>query len=445
MACVSPVSDLTSFEGGLGQGVLSNAPEPKELQSKLNCFRSKWFVQGGCGCWCFVLLARALPQLFACRLLAGTVSDMSGKSVASRAGSSSARRPNVGDQLIRSVDTCEAAARLLQDGAVVSAADAIRSVSEHLLRVTDGSLEDVVPNALSKFVSSLPSVRQNLTLHRYVSKGDFAAELKDVFLGSPGHSGCELQSLVTDLSAGEHGSLVASLFDALVTFESHKHINLVWHQAHRYAPRMRRDPEDLFGWGWHGLKVSLTRYDPTRNAFSTYACACIVSKIRDGVRAEMPVVKKMLTLRNKVSSAEAELVAEMGRAPTMQEIADAIGEDLERLKLLQVQLAIADSSSLDELTSFEDDREFTPGWLADEAELPEDAAVESDRRDRVRSAIGRLAPEDGRLVEMLVVDQLPLRVVAERLSLTQRQLRAQRERVFALLADELADLADVRA
>jgi RNA polymerase sigma factor (sigma-70 family) len=362
------------------------------------------------------------------------------KQAASRRGSSTARRPNIADQLARTVAACLASERLLNAGTVLSAREAARAVAAVLGSRTVGEVSELVPLAISQLASELPAVRTNLTLHQYLSSGRLFAELSDAFSGAEGSDGSDLAAQVA--AADRAGLDGAGLLDALTTLESHRHINLVWHQAHRYAPRLRRDPEDLFGWGWHGLKVALGRYDPTRNAFSTYACACIVSKIRDGVRAEMPIVKKMLTLRNKVNAAELTLVADLGRLPTLQEVADHLGEDVDRLKLMQVQLALADSSSLDELTHFDDDGSFTPSWLGDEGPSTEELVLRADREQRVHAALGGLDGFDARLVQLLVVEQRPLRQVCTELGLTPRQLRSHRERVFAVLASELADLAE---
>ena len=368
-----------------------------------------------------------------------TVTAMTVQAAASRRGTSTARRPNVADMLGRTAAVCVAAELLLNDGRVVSRSLVASYVATHLPSRTVGDLRGELTRLVSQFASSLPKVRANLTLDRYVSSGRLRADLAAAFDQVEAVDGSDLPSAVAAVSAD--GLDGVALLDAVVVFESHRHINLVWHQAHRYAPRMRREPEDLFGWGWHGLKVALTRYDPTRNAFSTYACACIVSKIRDGVRADMPIVKKMLTLRNKVSAAETALMVSLGRLPTLEEVASHLSEDVERLKLLQVQLALADSSSIDELTRDDSDSEFTPSWLADGDDSPEDLAERSERADRVRSALCGLDEFDARLVQLLVVEQEPLRSVCAELGVTQRQLRQHRARVFSLLAGQLADLA----
>jgi RNA polymerase sigma factor (sigma-70 family) len=367
---------------------------------------------------------------------------MTAQAAASRRGTSTARRPNVADMLLRTAAVCVACERLLNDSAVVSRAAVAAHVVRELPTRTVGELRDELTVLVSRFVSTLDTVRSSLTLDRYVASGGLRADLLVAFDAPPVVDGSQLgdavAAVVTDALPA------AELLDAVVVFESHRHINLVWHQAHRYAPRMRREPEDLFGWGWHGLKVALTRYDPTRNAFSTYACACIVSKIRDGVRADMPIVKKMLTLRNKVSAAETQLTADLGRMPTLEEVAGHLHEDVERLKLLQVQLALADSSSIDELTRFEPDSAHTPSWLADESESPAEAALRAETVARVQLALADLEPFDAQVVQLLVVEEQPMRLVCEALGVTQRQLRQHRDRIFATLSGELQDLADRR-
>jgi RNA polymerase sporulation-specific sigma factor len=366
---------------------------------------------------------------------------MTAQAAASRRGTSTARRPNVADMLLRTAAVCVACERLLNDATVISRSALAAHVARELPTRTVGELRDELAVLVSRFVSTLDTVRSSLTLDRYVASGGLRTDLLTAFDAPEAVDGSQLGAAVEAVAAD---ALPAQeLLDAVVVFESHRHINLVWHQAHRYAPRMRREPEDLFGWGWHGLKVALTRYDPTRNAFSTYACACIVSKIRDGVRSDMPIVKKMLTLRNKVSAAEIDLTVTLGRLPTLEEVAQHLAEDVERLKLLQVQLALADSSSIDELTHLETDSSFTPGWLADTDDTPDEQAERAERTARVRGAVGDLDTFDAQLVQLLVVEQLPLRAVCDELGLTQRQLRQHRTRVFAALAGELADLAEV--
>jgi RNA polymerase sporulation-specific sigma factor len=379
--------------------------------------------------------------VLAVAVLAVTVSAMTSQAAASRRGTSTARRPNVADMLRRTAAACVAAEQLLNRGKVVSRSAVAAQVAAELPTRTVGELREELTLLVSRHVSSLPLVRGDLTLDRYVACGAFRADLGAAFDAVSAVDGADLDGAVVGVVAD--GLDGARLLDAVVVFESHRHINLVWHQAHRYAPRMRREPEDLFGWGWHGLKVALTRYDPTRNAFSTYACACIVSKIRDGVRSDMPIVKKMLTLRNKVSAAEADLMATLGRMPTLEEVAEHLAEDVERLKLLQVQLALADSSSIDELTRIDTDSSFTPTWLADTDDAPDEVVEMSERAGRVRDAVGDLDEFDARLVQLLVVDPQPLRQVCVELGVTQRQLRQHRTRVFALLADQLGDLATV--
>lgn len=118
------------------------------------------------------------------------------------------------------------------------------------------------------------------------------------------------------------------LGDALVRLESLSHVNLVWHQAAKVSPSFPGyAPADLVGWGWSGLRMALRRFDPSMGyAFSTYACTRIVGAMRDGVRAERPVPKRLGTFQRRLDVVGAEMAESLGRQPTVAELASAVGE-----------------------------------------------------------------------------------------------------------------------
>lgn len=132
----------------------------------------------------------------------------------------------------------------------------------------------------------------------------------------------------------ERGHAHASrLGDALVRMESLSHVSLVWHQAHKvahYFPGYAAS--DLVGWGWSGLRMALNRFDPSLGfAFSTYACTRIVGSMRDGVRAERPVPKRLGTFQRQLERIEESMSDELGRPPSIDELAAASGEPREKV------------------------------------------------------------------------------------------------------------------
>ena len=102
------------------------------------------------------------------------------------------------------------------------------------------------------------------------------------------------------------------------------HLPLVRHIAQRYADR--GEPfDDVVQAGTIGLIHAVDRYEPDRgSAFSTYAVPTIIGSIRRHFRDStwsMKVPRRLQELRGRIDSAHDQLVQELGRSPTVAEIA----------------------------------------------------------------------------------------------------------------------------
>jgi RNA polymerase sigma-B factor len=116
----------------------------------------------------------------------------------------------------------------------------------------------------------------------------------------------------------------AELRDALV----HLHLPLVEHFARRF--RNRGEPyDDLLQVGTIGLIKAIDRFDTDRGVeFSTYATPTIVGEIKRHFRDKgwaIRVPRRLQELRISLSNATAELTQDLGRSPTISELADSIG------------------------------------------------------------------------------------------------------------------------
>ena len=215
---------------------------------------------------------------------------------------------------------------------------------------------------------------------------------------------------------------------AVITRESLQHVLLVRKEANR-AARMwpDRQADDLVGYGWRGLRLALRSYNPDTAWFSTYACPKIRGSIRDGVRNEHHLPKRLNTFVNKVERAKDDLSALLGRHPTQAEIAARLEIDVERVR---ATATYATPSSLDvggeehgiELTGTED---------------VEAAVLAHATADAVRVALGGLPTDDAVAVQLLVMEQLPMGEVKDRTGASPKQLRARRDRGLAALRDVL--------
>ena len=112
--------------------------------------------------------------------------------------------------------------------------------------------------------------------------------------------------------------------DELVTL----HLALVEHLARRF--RNRGEPyDDLVQVGTIGLIKAVDRFEPERGVeFSTYATPTVVGEIKRHFRDKgwaIRVPRRLQELRLQLTSATAELSQQLGRAPTVHELADRLG------------------------------------------------------------------------------------------------------------------------
>jgi len=135
--------------------------------------------------------------------------------------------------------------------------------------------------------------------------------------------------------------------------------------------------------------------------FSTYAtwwirqaiARALADKSRT-IRLPVHIVEKL----NKIGRAERKLVTELGREPTIEELAAATGVGPGEVKMIR-QLARA-PISLEKPIGDEDESEFGELIADDQAESPYERAVEALTRDALRTALARLADRERRVLEL---------------------------------------------
>jgi RNA polymerase sigma factor for flagellar operon FliA len=139
--------------------------------------------------------------------------------------------------------------------------------------------------------------------------------------------------------------------------------------------------DDLVNDGVIGLMTAVRRYDPGRGVeFSAYAGHRIRGAILDGLRARDPLPRAL----RKARKARATSPAPASEGPGLQ--------------LVELDCAAA-----------------TP---ADEDAGPEALALEADLRRRLRQGLAILPPRDRQVLLLRMVHGLPLRAVAQHLSLS---------------------------
>lgn len=214
--------------------------------------------------------------------------------------------------------------------------------------------------------------------------------------------------------------------DALVT----RYIPLVRHVVARMPVTMPAslDRDDFFSVGVIGLMHAAKTYDSARGAtFKTFAYTAIRGAILDEIRKHDPVPRNRRDRLRKLDRAAASLTADLGRSPTIEEIAevlevspDDLDADLLTLHTCRV-LSLDDSSSADRGDS--DGGTSLVGTLeSNAAPQPFDAVATSDEVSQLATAIGRLPDTERNVVVLYHYEGLYLKEIGEILGVTESRV-----------------------
>lgn len=170
------------------------------------------------------------------------------------------------------------------------------------------------------------------------------------------------------------------------------YLPLVRLQAGRLAlglpPQINRD--DLLHSGVLGLLEALQRYDPSQEVkFETYAALRIRGAMLDELRRNCWLPRSLTRQMREMDKALSVLTAQLGRAPTEQELAAELGLKLETLHKTVAEINCASFLSLDELLFFPEDE--------DPESAPLESVLAGEEKERLADAVDKL-PERQRLV-----------------------------------------------
>lgn len=269
-----------------------------------------------------------------------------------------------------------------------------------------------------------------------VALTSFAGELVTV---TPKASNRQTSDVVADLiKLGIDGENFAF---GVIRYEAQYHTRLVWLEANRVAQyQSGRSPEDLAGWGWLGLRQAMRQFDPSMGyKFSTYAMTRIQGAIRDGIRSENPVPKRLLTMHRKFLSATEELSEELGRAPTVEEISLAIGHPASQISELMPRLRPA--ASVDEILADADEVGSQIGVELQSGDDPYEEAEKASRRAAIESALDDIEEKYSVVIRMVLCQGLSVAETRRATGVSDREIRRRLDRGCKLLAPVLAEWA----
>ncbi|WNC17187.1 RNA polymerase sporulation sigma factor SigF [Brevibacillus brevis] len=209
-------------------------------------------------------------------------------------------------------------------------------------------------------------------------------------------------------------------------------IRLVWSVVQRFINR-GYEADDLFQIGCIGLLKAVDKFDLTYDVrFSTYAVPMIIGEIQRFLRDDgtVKVSRSLKETANKVRRAKDELYKQFGRAPTIAEVAEAVGITPE--EVVFAQEASRAPSSIHE-TVFENDGD--PITLIDQ--IADEGVNKWFEKIALKDAISRLSEREQLIVYLRYYKDQTQSEVAERLGISQVQVSRLEKRILQTIKDQI--------
>ena len=225
--------------------------------------------------------------------------------------------------------------------------------------------------------------------------------------------------------------------DALVE----RFLPLASHLARRYD-RGDIPLDDLVQVASLGLLKAIDRFDPDRGAaFSSFAVPTIVGELKRHFRDKgwsVRVPRDLQELALRVDRASAHLLAQLGRAPTPDEIAEHLGISVEEMLEARQAAGAYRADSLDRPCA-DDDRDARP--VVDTLSDDDDGYVRAEHAATIERLMSVLSEREREIMRLRFVEDLTQAEIGARIGVSQMQvsrlLRQAIERMRA--AAERAD------
>ena len=227
-------------------------------------------------------------------------------------------------------------------------------------------------------------------------------------------------------------------FDELVS----GHLGLVAHIVRETMSRVPShvDRDDLTSAGLMALVRAARAFEPERGVpFTSYAATRIRGGIVDELRSIDWASRAVRRRGREAETTRNSLAAALGRVPSDEETAAAMGittdelrrnrEDVERAQVLSLDLSPDDGGTLDDL-------------LVSRDPMPEAAALHRERLEYLVAAIDELPERQRIVVTEYFLAERPMAEIAETLGVSESRVSQIRAEALVLLRDALNTALD---
>jgi RNA polymerase sigma-B factor len=214
------------------------------------------------------------------------------------------------------------------------------------------------------------------------------------------------------------------------------HLPLVEHLTRRFLNRGEHY-DDLLQVGTIGLIKAIDRFDSDRGVeFSTYATPTIVGEIKRHFRDKswaIRVPRRLQELRASISAATAELTQDLGRSPTVAEIATKVGvTDEEVIEGLESANAYT-TLSLDASDSAEDSALSMLDTIGEDDEALEHV----ENRESLKPLLEALDPREKHILTLRFFRGMTQSQIAAEIGISQMHVSRLLARTLERLRDSL--------
>jgi RNA polymerase sigma factor FliA len=204
--------------------------------------------------------------------------------------------------------------------------------------------------------------------------------------------------------------------------------------------------DDLLSCGIEALIAAIDRFDPTRGAtFEQYAWTRVHGAVLDELRRQDWAPRPLRRWERDLARAREQFFAIHQRQPTTEELADALGIDLDHLDRIRRDIQSSELTSLNTLVLDDEDRSVERIDTLESEETgadPEQATAVTEAKEKFRRAFNRLSERERELAVLLYVKNLTLREIGEVLGVSESRVcrlhgRLKQRLRESLKADEL--------
>lgn len=214
---------------------------------------------------------------------------------------------------------------------------------------------------------------------------------------------------------------------------------LIYSVARRFLGR-GVEMEDLFQIGSIGLLKAVDKFDPAFEVrFSTYAIPMILGELKRFFRDDgmIKVSRSIKENQHRVYLAREKIEKELGREPSLKEIAEMLGMPPE-----EVAMTLDSAAEVESLYRTVYQSEGTDISLIDKIPEKENAEEHLLNWIFLEEILGKLESSDRKLIYMRYFQDMTQTQVAERLGVSQVQVSRMEKRILGKLRQNLTKYSD---